>query len=78
VRRIAKLNRSLEEAESARRALDEARHVDAGLASVYRTVQGLDDDAPFARQKQDLLEQIFLANVALRALVEEERPWPTS
>jgi hypothetical protein len=72
VRRIAKLNRSLEEAESVQAALAAARHADAGLASVYRTVQGLDDDAPFARQKQELLEQIFLANVALRALIEEE------
>ena len=41
-----------------------------GLASIYREVQGLSDDAPAAELKREMMERLFQANVALRELTQ--------
>jgi hypothetical protein len=72
-RRIAKLKGSLERTESELARLAALKPGDAGLASIYRSVQGLSgDDAHFAA-KQELLEEIFQANLMLRRAVGEQR-----
>lgn len=68
-RRLAKLNKSLELSEQALRELAARKDVDPGIASLYRSVQGLDLSDPNAGRKQEVLEQVFLANVELRSQV---------
>lgn len=70
-RRIAKLNRSLELSEAALHELAARKSLDAGLASIYRTVQGLAADDPGAAEKRVLLEELFVANLRLRGLQAE-------
>jgi hypothetical protein len=67
-RRLAKLNHALEVSEAALRELAARKGLDDGLASIYRTVQGLPDDEPGAARKRLLLEAIFRANAELREL----------
>lgn len=64
-RRLAKLVRSLEDAEGRLAEVSRAR-VEPGLPSVYRSVQGLDPDAPQHDLKVALMRDIFEANVRLR------------
>ena len=66
-RRIAKLMGSLEKTQSALQELSQIKEGDeAGIASIYRTVQGLDmEDVGFER-KQEMLSSIFRANLALQ------------
>ena len=70
-RRLAKLNRSLEISEAALRELAGRKSLDDGLASIYRTVQGLSGDEPDADRKRQLLAEIFRANAELRELHAE-------
>jgi len=65
-RRIAKLNATLERSEAAVRELAARKDVDEGLASIYRTVQGLGADEHDAEAKRLMLETLFLANLELR------------
>ena len=65
-RRIAKLNSSLSESESALRDLARAKNVDPGLSSVFRKAQGLADDESQLQLKRELLLEIFEANRTLR------------
>ncbi|MEM7305570.1 MAG: hypothetical protein AAF682_02815 [Planctomycetota bacterium] len=69
-RRIAKLNRSLELSEQAISDLASRKDVDEGIASIYRTVQGLSIHAPQAEKKRELLQEIFQSNVELREQLE--------
>jgi len=66
-RRIAKLTSSLEKTESALNRLATLKDADeAGVASIYREVQGLDiEDIGFER-KREMLAIIFRANLALQ------------
>jgi diguanylate cyclase (GGDEF)-like protein len=74
-RRISKLLGLLGVSERELERLAKApQAVDAGLASIYRTVQGLAPDADQAEKKREMLMKIFDANVALRKLVQ---PRPT-
>jgi hypothetical protein len=41
--------------------------LDAGIASLYRVVQGLSADAPQVDKKRALMEEIFRANMDLRS-----------
>ena len=66
-RRISKLNVSLEETESALAHLEKSKDADHGVASVYRTVQGLSHNEAHKRLKNALLRKVFEANVALQA-----------
>ncbi|MEW6073694.1 MAG: hypothetical protein AB1726_14010 [Planctomycetota bacterium] len=65
-RRIAKLNQALAASEEALAALAKQKGIDPGLASIYRTVQGLPDNEDNRRVKELLLEQVFLANMLLQ------------
>ncbi|HED67000.1 MAG TPA: hypothetical protein ENJ09_15770 [Planctomycetes bacterium] len=69
-RRIAKLKRSMERTEDALDRLASLREGDDGMASIYRVVQGLDEDEALYEYKQRLLREIFAANVTL----QKERP----
>lgn len=72
-RRAAKLERALHDARAALAYVSGLEHVDPGVASIYRQVQGLATDDPRREQKAGVLEKIFRANLALR-----ERPGGTS
>ena len=68
-RRIDKLKGSLAQTEEALRKLALLKDVDPGVASEFRTVQGLSDlDAMFG-QKNHLLRDIFEANCQLREAI---------
>ncbi len=69
-RRITKLKESLARTEHLLSGLASTRRVDAGVASIYRTVQGLQDDAAQHEKKAALLADIFEANLALRTEIE--------
>ena len=65
-RRIAKLMRALEMAEGEIQRLQQEFGSEAGIASVYRSVQGLAPDEPLAELKRRLMRELFRANRALR------------
>ncbi len=73
-RRIEKLRVLLGESERALSELASLREVDPGLASIYRTVQGLDESDALASAKQDALDKIFQANLALRMALADLPP----
>lgn len=66
-RRVSKLGTMLEETEARLRALL-ASGGDDGVASKFKSVQGLDPDADQVEQKRDLLKAIFDANLRMREL----------
>jgi hypothetical protein len=66
-RRLAKVVKALEETERAFQQALASAHFDHGIASLYRVVQGLSADAPHVQQKRMLMEEIFRANLNLRA-----------
>jgi len=70
-RRAAKLERSLQEARAALAYVAGLEHVDEGLASIYRAVQGLSLEDPQRESKRDALERIFRANLALQVPADE-------
>lgn len=65
-RRTAKLERSLQEARSALAYVSGMQHVDAGIASIYRAVQGLSLEDPQRDSKRAALESLFHANLTLQ------------
>jgi hypothetical protein len=68
-RRLTKLSVELENAEAEIARLRAAlSHEQVGLASIYREVQGLSEDAPAAELKREMMERLFQANVELREL----------
>lgn len=64
-RRIAKLVQSLEATEQALKRVAKRQQGDAGLESIYRTVQGLDGGDPDAEAKKELMRAIFEKNLEL-------------
>ncbi|HEX9792898.1 MAG TPA: hypothetical protein VGC54_02855 [Planctomycetota bacterium] len=72
-RRIAKLTGSLETAEKEIHRLSSLQGADPGLASVYRTVQGLAADAQDAEAKRRMLADLFDANQELRRQIAERK-----
>jgi hypothetical protein len=50
-----------------------AKTVDTGIASVYKTVQGLSSEEPGYERKKGLLHDIFLQNVDLQKNVGARR-----
>jgi len=65
-RRIAKLLHALELAEQEIARLSRQHGIQAGIPSIYRTVQGLSSDDALAELKRRLMTRIFEANLALR------------
>jgi hypothetical protein len=70
-RRVAKLVQSLETTEKVLDELAKMKDVEHGIASIYRTVQGLATGAFDREKKIEMLERIFLANLDLRAQVAQ-------
>lgn len=70
-RRATKLERSLQEARAALAYVAGLEHVDEGIASIYRAVQGLSLEDPQRESKRDALERIFRANLALQQPADE-------
>ncbi len=75
-RRAHKLERSLQDARAALAYVSGLEHVDQGLASIYRAVQGLTLSDPQHTQKRDVLEGIFRANLALQKPADDAAPPP--
>jgi prefoldin subunit 5 len=68
-RRLAKLQRALDESEHVVEKLKHAKEGDPGIESIYKNVQGLDPKDGRADQKRGLLEQLFRMNVELRDVI---------
>ena len=65
-RRIAKLSQSLDTTEKELKRVAAMKNVETGVASIYRSVQGLSDDDDNAEQKREMMQDIFDANMAFR------------
>jgi GGDEF domain-containing protein len=65
-RRISKLTKVLGMTEADLRKVMAMKNIDEGVASIYRTVQGLDDDGAMKEAKQAMMADIFEANLALQ------------
>ncbi len=72
-RRIAKLSQSLEVTEAELKRIAAMKGVDDGLASIYRNVQGLADDAESAESKREMLQILFEANMELKSQLAGSR-----
>jgi GGDEF domain-containing protein len=66
-RRVVKLTESLGLTEAELKRVAQMKNIDLGVASIYRTVQGLSADEACAEQKREMLKNVFEANMALRA-----------
>jgi len=65
-RRVSKLTESLGITEAELKRVAAMKNIDLGMASIFRTVQGLSGDEANAEQKKEMLKHIFEANIALR------------
>jgi hypothetical protein len=74
-RRVKKLTAQLDETEQLlARVRSEKSSDDAGVASVYRTVQGLRGDEAAVEQRRALLREIFRHNLELRSELATASP----
>ena len=65
-RRVRKLSDLLSVTESELKRVASMKNVDTGIASIYRSVQGIGDDDSNADVKRELMKSIFEANLALQ------------
>ena len=65
-RRVNKLTQSLDVTEKELKRVAAMKNVDTGVASIYRSVQGISDDDDDAEQKREMLQDLFDANIAFR------------
>jgi predicted RNA-binding protein with RPS1 domain len=65
-RRIKKLTESLSRTEEEIKRLAAMKDVEFGVASIYRTVQGLSADDESAETKKEMMTAIFEANLSLQ------------
>lgn len=65
-RRIEKLSAALLETEQALEAMAKLKEGDPGMASIYRSVRGLQEDAALGLQKRALLTALFKSNRSLQ------------
>lgn len=65
-RRLTKLAESLEVTEDELRRVMAMKSIDPGVASIYRTVQGLNLEESDTERKHEMMVKIFEANVELR------------
>lgn len=72
-RRIAKLNGSLQTTEQELKRIAAMKGIDPGVASIYRTVQGLSNEDDLFQVKKELLSDIFEANLVLKKQLAESR-----
>lgn len=71
-RRISKLTDQLGTTENQLKSVLRGKNIDPGIASIYDTVQGLEDDDAGVELKRELMSKIFEANMDLR----RKRPDP--
>jgi hypothetical protein len=69
-RRLVKLTDALTETEDVMAKLAAAAQIDPGIASVYRTVQGLAPESAWREAKLEMLREIFEANYAFQKTVQ--------
>ena len=69
-RRIAKLVKSLSNMEQALEKLAKTKDLETGIASIYRTVQGLGGDESDLDQKRVMMAAVFAANVELQKKID--------
>jgi len=72
-RRIAKLTGLLSRTEDELKRIASLKDVEAGVASVYTDVQGLDPTDQAAELKRDLMKKIFDANLELKQAMARNR-----
>lgn len=72
-RRLAKLTQVLGFTEEELRRIAAMKGLDSGLASIYRTVQGLSSSEEQFARKRDLMRSIFEANTELKRLRAEAK-----
>lgn len=65
-RRVAKLTTSLGSTEREIQRLRRTKNVDDGVASIYRDVQGLNEEDDQGEMKRELMSRIFEANLDLQ------------
>lgn len=65
-RRISKLNDQIGLTEDELRRVMAMKQIDGGLASIYRTVQGLSAEGDGADLKKEMMKQIFDANIEMK------------
>jgi len=65
-RRISKLTKTLGMTEQELQRVLRSKSIDPGVASIYKSVQGLSEDEVHAELKRALMDKIFEANVELR------------
>ena len=65
-RRIAKLNAQLGLTEDELKRVMAMKNVEDGVASIYRTVQGLSDEDGSKDLKKEMMKQIFEANIEMK------------
>lgn len=65
-RRIQKLTQSLETTEHRLRQVAAMKHIDDGISSIYRDVQGLSPEDTGFGKKKELMAAIFQANMRLQ------------
>ncbi len=65
-RRIAKLSSTLEQTEDRLKQAAAMKHIDDGISSIYREVQGLASSATDYTRKKELMAEIFKANLKLQ------------
>ncbi|MEM7517518.1 MAG: hypothetical protein AAF368_11430, partial [Planctomycetota bacterium] len=66
-RRLAKLTTSLEQTEAELKRVASMKVAgDDGIASIYRSVQGLSDDDANSEAKREMMKDIFAANLDFR------------
>ena len=71
-RRVAKLKDLLDSTEAELMAIARMKGIDTGVASIYRTVQGLTADEQDFERKKEMLTLLFEANVELRRQIKDK------
>ena len=66
--RIEKLNGALVQAETNLHRVAAAAIADAGVASIYEAIQGLDSSDPAFERKSELLGEVFLQNLEIQGV----------
>jgi len=65
-RRVSKLNSALTSTEQALQVLATKAQIDPGIASIFRTVQGISAGTPHQDVKREMLRVIFEANLEMQ------------
>ncbi|HIG12247.1 MAG: diguanylate cyclase [bacterium] len=76
-RRLAKMSESLEITEEELQRVLATRNVDSGIASIYRTVQGLSDVEGNLALKKEMMAAIFEANLELKNKAPQQGEQPS-